>query len=838
MGILIASITNNQILYYFFSNNYMNLIILNLYNNIEINDSDIISYYINFLKSISMKLEKNIIKLFYNEKTNFFPLLDIIMTLYNHQDEMIKNVSRNIFLSIIKLNYEPSIDYICNLPQINYFILFMNKIENLIKNLFDIKNNSTNDKKDNKSKIEKIKEIIEEITNDIYFIQDIYSVGNNKINYILTNCLFYQIIIKLLFKNIINHNNLETSLYLLFLFFKNIKNETFLNLLVYLLYSEQIHYKINDIIMNNDSFFENINNFYLHYIKIKFSFEDFIMFNYDINFFKSFDSLEKNYIYYNEIKKIIQLLNNYHKIFGEKNVENFILAELNKIFLSKQNFIEKFKKYHKIMSNITGINLGMSLNDFKDSFLQLINESFNDNNNEILQNNIIRKKILNIFNNNNNYYVKNKNIFVNNLYLLYNIINSSKISEKLKIFLKLHSITDINLNIKNNENEQNQQKINQNKTENNIFIDINSLNFNNDFKKINDSEISYHKSSFDNFDNFENLTMPNNSTNLKINFSQIFDNNYFSNKFNELFQNNYDSILIQNLFKNIQNNKTIFLNSLSIRILFNILETLIVTKNNFQINENDLSNINEKYIEILHEIFGVLSKNKNLGNEVIKNCFEIFYNQFEFNKQNLNLILAELVEEPYLIYPENNLDILKIPSNENEKFESLILIFLNLYDLRLLLLKKNIPLLKNSIFPLKIIDKKFSIGEQINLSNLKIDVYNCKFKLNFYDKNEFKYQLFIYQNYLYFIDNLKDKKDISVIKYKYPIRNIFVMNDRGEPRLLTLFINDSSIFLTFTDPKKTIEINNVINNNKKNTLEYEYTIFTSYISNLIKEYYN
>jgi protein CLEC16A len=149
LGILIASITNNQILYYFFSNNYMNLIILNLYNNIEINDSDIISYYINFLKSISMKIEKNIIKLFYNEKTNFFPLLDIIMTLYNHQDEMIKNVSRNIFLSIIKLNYEPSIDYICNLPQINYFILFMNKIENLIKNLFDIKNNSTNDKKDN-----------------------------------------------------------------------------------------------------------------------------------------------------------------------------------------------------------------------------------------------------------------------------------------------------------------------------------------------------------------------------------------------------------------------------------------------------------------------------------------------------------------------------------------------------------------------------------------------------------------------------------------------------------------------------------------------------------------
>ena len=818
----------------------MNLIILNLYNNIDLNDSDLISYYINFLKSISMKLEKNIIKLFYNEKANFFPLLDIIMTLYNHQDEMIKNVSRNIFLAIIKLNYEPSIDYICNLPQINYFILFINKIENLIKNLFDIKNNSLNENNDNKIKIEKIKEIIEEITNDIFFIQDILSVGNNKINYILINCLFYKIILKLLCKNIINHNNLETSLYLLFLFFKNIKNETFLNLFVYLLYSEQIHCKIIDIIMNNDSFFENIDNFYLHYIKLKFSFEDFIMFNYDVNFFKSFDYLEKNFIYYNELKQIQPLLNNYQKIFGEKKVENFILTELNKIFLSKQTLIEKFKKYHKIMSNITGINLGMSLNDFKDSFLQLINESFNENNNEILKTNIIRKKILNIFNNNNN-FVKNKNIFVNNLYLLYNIINSSKISEKLKIFLKLHSITDINLNILNNNNnlEQNQQKT-QNKMNNNNFININSLNFNQEInlKKNNETETTYHKNSFDNFDNFENLTMPNYSTNLKINFSQIYDNNYFSDKFNELFQNNYDSILIQNLFKNIQNNKTIFLNSLSIRILFNILETLIVTKNNFQINENDLSNINEKYIEILHEIFGILTKNKNLGNEVIKNCFEIFYNQFEFNKQNLNLILAELVEEPYLIYPENNLDILKIPSNENEKFESLILIFLNLYDLRLLLLKKNIPLLKNSNFPLKIIDKKFSIGEQINLSNLKIDVYNCKFKLNFFDKNESKYQLFIYYNYLYFIDNLIDKKDISVIKHKYPLRNIFVMNDRGEPRLLTLFINDTSIFLTFNDPKKTIEIYNIINNNKNNTLEYEYTMFTSYISNLIKEYYN
>ena len=153
LGILIPSLKDKKILFYFFSHDYMNQIILNISYTIEEQDNDFLSYYINFLKTIANKLDKSTLSLFFHRENNNFPLLDKANGFFNSPDVMIKNTSRNIFLSLIKLNYEPMIQYICDLPRIADIILLTDNIRSFIILITNIKNNL--EKSESQSKYKK-----------------------------------------------------------------------------------------------------------------------------------------------------------------------------------------------------------------------------------------------------------------------------------------------------------------------------------------------------------------------------------------------------------------------------------------------------------------------------------------------------------------------------------------------------------------------------------------------------------------------------------------------------------------------------------------------------------
>ena len=137
-GVLIPSIQDKKILFFFFSHDYMNQLILNMSLCIEEKDIDFLSYYINFLKTIANKLDKSTLSLFFHKEKNNFPLLDEASGFFKFQDMMIKNTSRNIFLSLIKLNYEPMIQYICDIPRITDLILLTDNIKDYIKIMSDV----------------------------------------------------------------------------------------------------------------------------------------------------------------------------------------------------------------------------------------------------------------------------------------------------------------------------------------------------------------------------------------------------------------------------------------------------------------------------------------------------------------------------------------------------------------------------------------------------------------------------------------------------------------------------------------------------------------------------
>ena len=247
LGLLIPSLQDKKVLFYFFSNDYMNQIILNISSTIEEQDNDYLSYYINFLKTIANKLDIDTLSLFFHRENNNFPLLDEASWFFRCQDVMIKNTSRNIFLSIIKLNYEPVIQYICDLPRITDLILLADSVKSCIIAICDKKTKNEYKKEEDGA----LKEMIENLTDDILFMQDIFSVGNLKINYVLTNILF-NIPLKYLFNLILTKTNINIAFYILNIFFKNIKNECICNLISFVLYSSQIHIKIKEIISNQD----------------------------------------------------------------------------------------------------------------------------------------------------------------------------------------------------------------------------------------------------------------------------------------------------------------------------------------------------------------------------------------------------------------------------------------------------------------------------------------------------------------------------------------------------------------------------------------------------------
>jgi len=100
-SVLILNTTNKTTLYYIFSNNFINQILTNEY---EKYDEDFLSYYVNFIKSLSLKIDNTTIQFFFQKQFFSFPLLESSLKLYNHSDPMIKNTVRNILLTILKSN--------------------------------------------------------------------------------------------------------------------------------------------------------------------------------------------------------------------------------------------------------------------------------------------------------------------------------------------------------------------------------------------------------------------------------------------------------------------------------------------------------------------------------------------------------------------------------------------------------------------------------------------------------------------------------------------------------------------------------------------------------------
>ena len=353
---LMTNIKSTTYLYYFFSKNLLNRIINKDYSKY---DEEFLSYYINFLKSLSLRLDDKTIHLFYDDKTNSFPIIENVIKLYNHRDSMIRNVVRNIVLNILKIKGANLQEHFIELPSISY-------LANLACHLRDmcIK---IDEEVENKN-INNLPYLFDDLIDEATYIDDLLNLNLNKINYIIINSIFYYFIIPVLCGALGEKSNKiskKVALFLIIFFFIYMKNEIFKNCLFALLFFEELNQDLDYLFTYpqekaNYSFYPDNSkeNSFFHYISENYSSKLLLTI------------IKKDNIIYNKYKDKYPQLGvilekcegMYEKYTQSKNDNSFIDTKeqiemvLNSFFNEDES--NNMSQYHLNLSMSTGLGVG------------------------------------------------------------------------------------------------------------------------------------------------------------------------------------------------------------------------------------------------------------------------------------------------------------------------------------------------------------------------------------------------------------------------------------------------------------------------------------------------
>ena len=796
MSALILTINNKNSLYFIFSKNFINKLITN--DDIRNSNEDFLSFYVNFLKSLSMKIDSTTIQLFYQKEKQCFPLLENAMMFYNNDDSMIRNVIKNIFLKFAKLSkeYAPLKNYLMNLPLIKYFCYFACRLTDMTMqlnyfagyNFFYTYNNFKN----YIFNYDRFKIYHDDLIDEILYIQDLLSIHDEQISSILLNSLLYYYICPLLLGSIYNFKfffkdkkekekefisymiSPQLSLYILTIFITNIKNDSFLNLICFLLFKKEINTELISKFVD----IHQKDKYPLYpksytclfkdtlYKEKHITFVQYITYNFNQNFICSLLT-EKN----PKFKEIILLQKKYENAFADPEFDPY--DKYDEIY---KEVISKFSKkdmdfmldYHNTISRATGIKCGISENEYEINVLKILNEEKN------LGENPIRKII---FEEMFKYKEETINMNVNLLlyFLFFKMVNDEEDmnnSISKKFLYNECGLIPYELYIDNNIKNI---KITSKETENGNTKDINENGF-----KLFKTE------------NYE-LKYANNEKELK----------------NKEYE--YDINLVNNLINLLQNSNP-FCSLEILFIIYNIKYLLFPITNSNNENENKNNIIDEKnihHIEFTQEqkttLFNILftytqkinSLLTNIGIkysafESLENIWNTYHDEYSFNSKNT--IIKYLLSTHFISIPSltNNIDEYPFKiSNNKYLFNTYLMGYLSLYNL-IYFNNKNAFLIENGNF-------EYKIGNKINIET--VNVHNSKFKilrilLKKINSDEFEESvIFMNKNCIIFGNEEKilDNKINNInVKYIYPLRELEICLDNSYPNSLQLYFKKNN----------------------------------------------
>lgn len=770
------------------------------------------------MKSISQKTDSSYIPLLLDIDHNSFPLLDNALLLTNDKDEMIKNTGRNIMMTLIKIQYPLVMKYICNPSTLSFFVLLVENVKKLIIKLMQVLS---------KEKINKneVIDLNEQIQNEILFFQDIFSIENKTLNYILVNCIFGILIMPFLFKNIITGNQYEVSIFIIWEFLNFIKQEEFINLLISLLFDDYLYYRINDYIELNKENSENeFEQFYFHKIKEIRNFEDYLISNFSEEFLKSFpknDEVDK----FEEGKKIRKKVQNNIK---SKGINDNILNEIYTFYQEKQLSLDKMKKYHSFLSKTTGIRSGLDYKSNKKCFLHMMEKTFiNYKNENKMKKNKIKEAFIRKFNENNISENENNDMSITyNSFILHHLLTSKKDtnSEILKglflikkdpninevEFYDINAVDDYYLGSKEQEHPKNKDKSKTN-------IEINFSNY---------------------------LQYIHELSSINEDLSIFSTNNYFNNCHYYKDKDPLLTIDIANIILQLLKNNNFPLSKITLRSLFGILLKIpIQNKVAYSIF------LNRIYTNTLVQIRGELTNINNSG-LFYSNCYELFKKEYEQYQKNydelIKLTLKDLFISKMKLDPEE-VDEITIsefskPRNEMEFFSNLLTKFLLISDV--INYNQNKPKYLNSEFPVILDTNAYVIGNSFEFLYGTFNLYKVKYKNTKIDKTFEEFLVFVHDDHLIFVKFDKKKQTYYIRqKFHFSLIELIDMNNGQLQKKLkttvTIFTYKDTnrkefdeIVIECKDIKEKFHIEKIIEDEINKIYLIKYNLIFSYFDNL------
>ena len=805
---LMINIKSKTYLYYFFSKNLLNKIINKDYSKY---DEEFLSYYVNFLKSLSLRLDEVSVNLFYIEKTNNFPIIENVLKLYNHRDSMVRNVVRNIVLNILKINNPNIQDHFTELPSISY-------LANIACHLRDICIQINEEV--SKKKITNLQYLYDDLIDEATYIDDLLNLNLNKINYIIINCMFYYFILPVIcgaLSETTNKISKKVAVFLIIFFFINMKNEAFKNCLFSLLFFEQLSQDLDYLL----TYPQEKANYSFHPNNEKEpSFIQYISENYSSKFLLTI--IQKDNIIYNKYKNnypqlgtILQKCNGmYQKLMNKEllfiDVKEKIEMILNSFFNEEEsNFMSQ---YHLNLSMSTGLGVGQYSKEntgemYDICFLCYINPIFVDlkgiqrtDNSSYLnyKKNGIKEGLYNIIEKIND---KDEDmILLINLLLFVVQQEDTNISSNLlrhvglenirqKIIVK-ESLTKKVLNIFTNKKQNDGSLLSE------LCLNNNNFNYNNEYFQI----IEDHKNKLDN-----SITMPLNLSKLLL--IQHNDNNNNSQEISNKF-------LLPFIYR---------------LILLNIINLSFNKNNSFELKKESnsfdliIKNVENIYKIILESINSMIKENGNyrdIGYKIFYKKWK-YYNEKINNKETLELIKDYIMNTTFILLPEEHekneeekyfSEIWRKESNiPNNIFENNLLLFMMIHDLREMLLINNgffknlnaENLIKNK-FPLQNNESELNINNTYELQKLKtmknfiqISVlYKCNEQQDFEEG-----ELILLNKFSYFAKLIEEDK--IKIKNKFNLNSIYLYQDN-----FNYIDNKENSIINFLIHENPPEINN------------------------------
>ena len=805
---LMINIKSTTYLYYFFSKNLLNRIINKDYTKY---DEEFLSYYINFLKSLSLRLDEVSVQLFYDEKKNSFPIIENVIKLYNHRDSMIRNVVRNIILNILKIKGVNLQEHFTELPSVSY-------LANLACHLRDICIKINNDV-ENKN-CNNLQYLYDDLIDEATYIDDLLNLNLNKINYIIINCMFYYFILPVIcgaLSETTNKISKKVAVFLIIFFFINMKNEAFKNCLFALLFFEQLSQDLDYLL----TYPQEKANYSFHPNNDKEpSFIQYISENYSSKFLLTI--IQKDNIIYNKYKNnypqlgtILQKCNGmYQKLMNKEllfiDVKEKIEMILNSFFNEEEsNFMSQ---YHLNLSMSTGLGVGQYSKEntgemYDICFLCYINPIFVDlkgtqrtDNSSYLnyKKNGIKEGLYNIIEKIND---KDEDmILLINLLLFVVQQEDTNISSNLlrhvglenirqKIIVK-ESLTKKELNLFTNKEQNDGSLLSE------LCLNNNNFNYNNEYFQI----IKDHKNKLVN-----SITMPLNLSKLLL--IQHNDNNNNSQEISNKF-------LLPFIYR---------------LILLNIINLSFNKNNSFELKKESnsfdliIKNVENIYKIILESINSMIKENGNyrdIGYKIFYKKWK-YYNEKINNKETLELIKDYIMNTTFILLPEEHekneeekyfSEIWRKESNiPNNIFENNLLLFMMIHDLREMLLINNgffknlnaENLIKNK-FPLQNNESELNINNIYELQKLKtmknfiqISVlYKCNEQQDFEEG-----ELILLNKFSYFAKLIEEDK--IKIKNKFNLNSIYLYQDN-----FNYIDNKENSIINFLIHENPPEINN------------------------------